>query len=112
MRLTTKRQFIMISLSFAFYFSNVLVLSVLIDEIVETFDFTRDQAGFFGAMGVLGGFFGMLILGVFLNKTHKYRVANIMIGFSTILSLTILLIVLYSEIKILVTIAYIVFGFC
>lgn len=65
--LVTNRQFLKLSISFGFYFSVLLVLMIIIDEILEKFGFECKQAGMVGSLGVLGGFLGLFLYGIILK---------------------------------------------
>lgn len=62
------------------YFNNVVVLGTLIDAFVERYHFNTHDSGFFGTLNVIGGIFGSFIYGYFLNKTERYKTANVSIG--------------------------------
>ena len=67
-------------LSFSIFFTNVLVLSTIIDAIVEKYGFDTDDSGFFGTVNILGGFLGGIIYGIIMKYAKIYKTLNISIG--------------------------------
>lgn len=54
-KLVTDWEFIKLTISFTMYYNNIVVLSTLVDILVERYGFDTDDSGFFGTLNVIGG---------------------------------------------------------
>ena len=78
-KLLTNPEFIKLSVAFSFCFGNIIILSTIIDKIVEKYGFNTDDSGFFGTINVFGGFLGGIVFGVLLKKFKAYKTLNIIV---------------------------------
>lgn len=110
-KLFSNVQFLLLSTTFSIYFTDIMVLSTIIDSIVEDYGFTTDDSGFFGFTNVLAGFFGCLFYGFLLKWTQNHKMLNILIGATTTITLIMFYFALGTEKKWIVTVTYCLFGF-
>ena len=103
-------EFIKLWICFSCFFTNILVLSTIIDKIVQRHGFNTDDSGFFGTMNIAGGFAFSFVYGLILNRCKIYKTLNISIGIFTILAQIGFYFSLRTEIKWVVTIAYALWG--
>lgn len=105
-------EFLKLSLCFSLYFTNILVLSTLIDKIVEDYGFNTDDSGFFGTINIVGAFLGSVCTGMVLKYFKRYKIINVTIGLASMLAMTLFYFSLHTEKKWIVTLAYAFVGFC
>lgn len=104
-------QYLKVCIAFTCYFSNFLVLSIIIEPMTFSFGFSSDQSGIFGSMALLGSFLGIMVYGVILKVYKTYKTANVAIGITSIISLVILIFALRSQEYWIVILAYTLVGF-
>lgn len=104
-------EFLKLSMCFSLYFSIIIVLSTVIDKIVEEHGFNSNDSGFFGTMNVVGGVIGSSCYGLFLKRWKWYKTCNILIGISSMISIAAFYFALQTETKWIVTLSYAFVGF-
>lgn len=110
-KLITNIEFIKLTISFTMYHNNMVVLSTLVDILVERYGFNTDHSGYFGTINVVGGIISWILYGLFLKFTERYKTANTSMGVFGILSLVVLFIALEVNHTALVTASYAFIGF-
>ena len=65
--LMTHRQFFKLWISFGAFYSNLIVLPQILDEIVSVFNYNPDSAALFGMLNVIGGIAGSFLFGYYLK---------------------------------------------
>lgn len=72
-KLFSNTQFLLLSVTFSIYFTDIVALSTIIDSIVEDYGFNTDDSGFFGFTNIIAGLFGSVFYGFLLKwyQNHK-----------------------------------------
>ena len=110
--LFTNREFLKLSLTFSLYFSVVSSLALCSDKIIKKFDYNDHDDELFEIISVISGIVGSLLYGIFLHKFKVFKLANIAIGISTLVSLIALTIWVNFEQKHVTAFLYGLVGFC
>ena len=110
-KLITNFEFIKLMIVFTMYYNNINVISTLIDLFVERYGFDTTDSGFFGAINVIGGIIGCFIFGILIKKPEMYKPFIVVFGIVWTLSLVLLMFLLRTENKIIVSLAFAITGF-
>lgn len=109
--LSTDFEFVKLSIVFSILYADHMVLSTIIDSIVEDYGFNTDDSGFFGFTNVVAGFISSVMYGFLLKKYNSHKLFNIIICFTTTLTILIFYLSLHTENRLIVAVAYGLFGF-
>ena len=73
LRLLRNRHYMLLLAGFSLGLALINAITALLFQIIEPFGYTSDNAGIFGALIILSGIFNAFIAGLFMDRTHAYR---------------------------------------
>ena len=87
----------MLVLGYATLYGTVTAVGTVINSLTKPFGYTIENNSLFGAIFIVSGILGSIVIGVFLDKTHKFKLVMISVSLSAVALMSSLLFTLPSK---------------
>lgn len=84
-------------LGYATLYGTVTAVGAVINSLTKPFDYTIQNNSLFGAVFIISGILGSIVSGIFLDKTHKFKLVMISVSLAAVILMIIILFTLPSK---------------
>lgn len=91
------KSYLLLVLGYASLYGTVTAVGAVINSLTKPFDYTIQNNSLFGAIFIISGILGSIVSGVFLDKTHKFKLVMISVSIAAVLLMTTVLFTLPSK---------------
>ena len=95
--LRKNKSYLLLVLGYATLYGTVTAVGTVINSLTKPYNYTIENNSLFGAVFIVSGILGSIVIGVFLDKTHKFKLVMISVSISAVILLTLLLFTLPSK---------------
>lgn len=91
------KSYLLLVLGYATLYGSVTAVGTVINSLTKPFDYTIQNNSMFGALFIISGIVGSIASGIFLDKTHKFKLVMISVSIAAVLLMTTVLFTLPSK---------------
>jgi FLVCR family feline leukemia virus subgroup C receptor-related protein len=82
------KSYLYLVLGYATLYGTVTAVGAIINSLTKPFEYTSKDNSLFGAIFIISGILGSIVSGVFLDKTHKFKLTLIVVSISALILMT------------------------
>jgi MFS family permease len=95
--LLRNRSYICLTISFTFLYGVYTALGAVVSSITAPYGYVASENSLFGAIFIIAGVLGSFVFGVVLDRFNKYKLILTLLGFSSIVTVSISMLALPSK---------------
>ena len=82
--LIKNKSYLLLVLGYASLYGTVTAVGAVINSLTKPFNYTIQNNSLFGAVFIISGILGSIVTGIFLDKTHKFKMVMISVSIAAV----------------------------